>query len=45
MNIIIIIIKIFLKKLKREKKIENQDKEVSSSSEYRRKFKDARVAA
>jgi hypothetical protein len=30
---------------KREERIENEDREVSSSSEYRREFEDARVAA
>jgi hypothetical protein len=45
MNIIIIIITIFLRKSKREERIENEDREVSSSSEYRREFEDVRVAA
>jgi hypothetical protein len=33
------------KKLKPEERIKNEDKEVSSSSEYRRRFENARVAA
>jgi hypothetical protein len=32
-------------KSKREERIENEDKEVSLSSEYRREFEDVRVAA
>jgi hypothetical protein len=35
----------FFKRSKREERIENGDKEVSSSSEYLREFEDARVAA
>jgi hypothetical protein len=35
----------FSEELKREEKIENEYKEVSSSSEYHRRFEDARVAA
>ncbi len=35
----------FFEKLKHEERIENEDKKVSSSSEYRWKFEDARVTA
>jgi hypothetical protein len=45
MKIIIIIITDFSEKSKREERIENEDKEVSSSREYRRRFEDVLVAA
>jgi hypothetical protein len=35
----------FSEKLKREERIENEDKEVSLSNEYRRELDNARVAA
>jgi hypothetical protein len=35
----------FSEKSKREERIENEDKKVSSSSEYHRELEDARVAA
>jgi hypothetical protein len=34
-----------LERIKREERIENEDKKVSSSNEYCREFEDARVAA
>jgi hypothetical protein len=35
----------FVEKLKREKRIKNENKEIFSSSEYRREFENVRVVA